>query len=128
MSWPSAQRARQLSTAAARYRSSFDIDAIDEGLSLLALGTKALKKHKPKHVRGPMTWAKIAEGVANAVGEALVNATDRDESKKRRRALQSWINVCVSAMLLAMGESPNRLVSSSSLCVTPRRPCSILCC
>ena len=49
---------------------------------LLDLGTKALKKHKPKYVRGPMTWAKIAEGVANAVGEALLNATDRDEVKE----------------------------------------------
>ena len=81
-------RAQKLSAAAmpyrssaTPYRSSATPDAIAEGLSLLdpSLGYEALKKHKPKHLRGPMTWTKIAEAVAKRIGEALVTAADKDE-------------------------------------------------
>jgi hypothetical protein len=77
--WPAEVMAQALATP---YRASTYSDAaVDEALRLLRpdLSFAELKKQRAQHVRGPLTWAKLAEGVGRAVGEELLHVDEVDE-------------------------------------------------
>ena len=65
-----------------QYRSSaFHSNAIDEALRLLSphYSFEELKKVKSEYFKGPLTWAKLADGVGASLGEALAFLDDTDE-------------------------------------------------
>ena len=61
--------------------SAFHGKAIDEALRLLSphYSFEKLKTVKSEYFKGPLTWAKLADGVGASLGEALAFLDDADE-------------------------------------------------